>query len=52
MAADVDAIRRWLLDESLALQRQQEATSTKLAVVRSIMRLLAAATHEPREFPL
>jgi len=42
MDADTAAIRRWLLDEARALQEQQEATRCRLAILRSIMRLVAA----------
>ena len=41
MAADVPAIRRWLLDEVRTLQQQQESARIRLMVLRSIMRLIA-----------
>lgn len=39
--ADDTALRRWLLDEARALQQQQETVRVRLAVLRSIMRLIA-----------
>lgn len=41
MAADLRAIRHWLLDEARALQQQQDAARVRLTVLRSIMRLVA-----------
>ncbi len=41
-AEDVAGVRRWLLEEARALQRQQEETRARLEATRAIMRLVKA----------